>query len=55
MKVSDKLRELTSKRRNKLIDYNKTDSNSWKKKLKKLELDQIDVKIKIERLKLQFE
>ena len=53
--MSDKLNELTSKRRDKLIDYNKTDSNSWKKKLKKLELDQIDVKIKIEKLKLQYE
>ena len=55
MKVSDKVQELISKRRDKLIDYVNTDSKSWKKKLKKLELDQIDVKIKIERLKLQFE
>lgn len=53
--MSDKLTELTIKRRDKLIDYNKTDSKSWKKKLKKLELDQIDGKIKIEKLKLQFE
>jgi hypothetical protein len=55
MKVSDKLQELTSKRRDKLIDYIHTDSKSWKKKLKKLELDQIDIKIKIEKLKLQYE
>jgi hypothetical protein len=50
-----KLTKLTIKLRDKLIDYNKTDSNSWKKKLKKLELDQIDGAIKIEKLKLQYE
>lgn len=53
--MSDKLRELESKRRDKLLDYNQTDSKSWKKKLKKLELEQIEGKIKIEKLKLQNE
>ena len=51
----NKLRELTNKRKIKYTEYIKTSYTSWKKKLRKLELDILDGKIKIEKLKRQFE
>jgi hypothetical protein len=51
----NKLKKLNNKRRLKLMDYNSTPSNSWKKKLKLYELNIIDGQIKIERLKLQYQ
>ncbi len=49
----NKLQELINKRRSKLTEYINTNSKSWKKQLRKMELDNIDIKIKIEKLKLK--
>jgi hypothetical protein len=51
----NKLKDLNDKKRLKLIDYTKTPAKSWKKKLKRYELNVLDLKIKIEMLKQQFE
>ena len=51
----NKLNVLSSKRRSKNTEYIKTSSISWKKKLRKYELDILDGKIRIEKLKRQFE
>lgn len=47
--------DLSAKRRKKYIEYTKTPQNCWKKRLKKCELDIIDIRIKMEYLKRQFE
>jgi len=52
--MENKLAELREKRRLKLIEYTKTPTGSWKKKLRQFELQKIDINIKIERLKQQF-
>jgi hypothetical protein len=46
---------LKQKRQKKYKDFTETEPTSWKKKLRKLELDNIDLKIKIEKLKSQYE
>jgi hypothetical protein len=50
-----KLQHLKEQRLKKYKDYIETDSKSWKKRLRKLELDNLDLKIKIEKLKAQYE
>jgi hypothetical protein len=55
MKGKDKLKMLTDKRRIKFNEYSKTAITSWKKRLRKYELDILDNKIRIEKLKQQFE
>ena len=50
-----RLQQLREQRQKKYKDYIETDSKSWKKRLRKLELDNLDVKIKIEKLKAQYE
>lgn len=49
--MNKKLIELQKKRRIKLKEYNDTLSNSWKKRLKRIELQIIDSQINRERLK----
>lgn len=49
-----KIEELNRKRRGKYKAYINTDYRSWKKKLRKLQLDNIDLKIKMEKLKSQY-
>ena len=51
----DKLSILQDQRKEKLKEYNKTPITSWKKKLHRLELGIIDGKIKIEKLKKQYQ
>jgi hypothetical protein len=51
--MKDKLIELQGKRRDKFKIYNDTQSSSWKKNLYRYQLDVIDSRIKIERLKRQ--
>ncbi len=53
--MENKIQDLLKKRRDKLKEYNTTDSKSWKKRLKKLELDIIEIKVKIEKLRKQYE
>ena len=50
-----KSNELSDVRRKKYAEYTKIPQNSWKKRLKKYELDIIDIRIKMENLKRQFE
>ena len=50
----NKLNALNNKRRSKYTEYVKTSSISWKKKLRKYELEILDGKIKIEKLRQQF-
>lgn len=52
--MNKKLIDLLNKRRIKLKEYNNTGSNSWKKKLKRIELQIIDSQINRERLIQQF-
>ncbi len=52
--MNKKLIELQKKRRIKLDEYNNTSSNSWKKKLKRIELQLIDFQINREKLIQQF-
>jgi len=52
--MNKKLNDLLNKRRVKLKEYNGTSSNSWKKKLKRIELQIIDSQINRERLIQQF-
>ena len=52
--MSNKLIDLQNKRRIKLKEYNGTNSNSWKKRLKRIELQIIDGQINRERLKEQY-
>ncbi len=49
-----KIEDLNRKRREKYKAYTNTDFRSWKKKLRKLQLDNIDLKIKMEKLKNQY-
>ena len=51
----DKLKELNNKRGIKFKEYNDTPATSWKKKLRRLELDIIDGRIRRERLKRQYQ
>lgn len=51
----DKLSILQDQRKDKLKEYYKTPINSWKRKLHKLELEIIDGKIKIAKLKKQYQ
>ena len=51
----DKLKALNNKRAIKLKNYIATPATSWKKKLRKLELDITDGRIRIERLKRQYQ
>ena len=53
--MKDRLLQLQAIKRNKMTIYNATSSYSWKKKLHRLELDLIESKIKIERLKRQYQ
>ena len=53
--MSEKLNLLRSQRSKKYKEFIETDYKSWKKKLRKLELDNLDLKIKIEKLKIQYE
>ena len=53
--MKDNLNELISKRQYKMKEYNHTPSYSWKKKLKLIELQIIDGRIKRERLKRQYQ
>lgn len=54
MSMRSKLIVLINKRRAKLKEYNNTSTNSWKKRLKRIELQIIDGQINIERLKQQY-
>ena len=51
----DKLNQLLIKRQYKVREYNSIPSSSWRKRLKKLEIELIDGNIKIERLKRQYQ
>jgi hypothetical protein len=50
-----RLQQIREQRLKKYKDFLETDSKSWKKRLKKMELDILDLKIKIEKLKAQYE
>jgi len=52
--MNERLKELESKRQKKIKVYNATPSNSWKRKLIKMEIEIIEGRIKIEKLKQQF-
>jgi len=51
--MKDRLLQLQAIKRIKAKMYYDTPSNSWKKQLHKFEMDIMDIKIKIERLKQQ--
>jgi methionine synthase II (cobalamin-independent) len=53
--MENKLMELREKRKQKYRDYLKEKTTSWKKKLRKIELDIIDGRIKREKLLRQFQ
>jgi hypothetical protein len=53
--MRNKLIELQKKRRIKLKEYNSTLTNSWKKRLKRIELQIIDGQINRERLIQQYQ
>jgi hypothetical protein len=53
--MNNKVSQLQKKRSIKVKEYNKTLTSSWKKKLKRIELQIIDGQINRERLKQQFE
>ncbi len=53
--MNKKLIELQNKRRIKLKEYNDTLTGSWKKRLKRIELQIIDGQINRERLKQQHQ
>jgi len=53
--MKDKINQLLIKRQYKNKEYNATPSNSWKRRLRLLELQMIDNQIKIERLKRQYQ
>ena len=52
--MKDKLMDLQNNYRKKMKIYNDTASNSWKKQLHRYELELINGRIKIERLKRQY-
>jgi len=53
--MKDRLTQLQEIKRNKTTIYNSTPSNSWKKQLRRFEIELIDGKIKIEKLKRQYQ
>ena len=53
--MNNNLNQLIAKRNLKAKEYNDTPSYSWKKKLYKLELDILNGKIKILRLRKQYQ
>jgi hypothetical protein len=52
--MSNRIIQLQNKRRIKVKEYNDTLTSSWKKKLKRIELQIIDSQISRERLKHQY-
>ncbi len=52
--MKDRLTELKNKRTIKQKEYNLTSGESWKKKLTRLQLQSIDINIKIEQLKRKY-
>ncbi len=52
---TDKIKELTAKRKKKFMAYSKTPGTSYKKRIRKYELNILDYKIAIEKIKRQNE
>lgn len=52
--MKDAISELINRKRKKMMVYNKTPSNSWKKQLYRIELQILDNRIRLEQLKKQY-
>jgi len=50
----NKVDELQKQRQKKYQEYQETESISWKKKARQIELDILDLKIKYEKLKSKY-